>query len=278
MQGRLDFEAADVDPLGVSQATKTSTDYEVAIAAATMSLEPFAESREDKPKYPPLPLKLKDGERPLLYRGPESVCQLPCFVMAISSKVVYATAIPTNYRFVVQPQEALFCFNNRIRSDFFEVPLGMLSRCERTQERDLVVLELVVKDGRILRVGFRPEDTANLYALLVSAAFPQHLRSRFAFSHSLKGEEDGWRLYRYDVEFARMGVTSDSAQWRVVANEDGEVCSSYPGKFFVPRAVADSDVIGAARFRTRARVPALVWTQQGMGSLYRSSQPMVSFT
>ena len=275
MKGRLDLQATDIDPLGVFQSPRTTSDYDASIAAATISLD--AVVRDDKPKYPPLPIKLKDGERPLLYRGAESLCVLPCSVLTSGAAVVQGTAIPTNYRFVVQPQEALFCFNNRIRSDFFEVPMGMLVKCERTLERDLTVLELVLKDGRILRVGFRPEDTSNLFPLMMSAAFPQSIRMRFAFSHSLKGDEDGWKLYNFESEFARMGVGPESAQWRVVDNSDWQVSSTYPTRFFVPRAVSQADLAGAARFRTRSRVPALVWTQPSSGPLYRSSQPMVTF-
>lgn len=270
MEGKLDFSAAEIDPLGALQSVHVTEDYDAMLTAATVSLGMSAS--EPEVKYPSLPIRLQEGERPLLYRGPDSVCVVPCSVLTASTAVAQASAVPTSYRFVVVPHEPNFCFSNRLRSDFFEVPLGLLQKCERSQERDCTVLELVLKDGRILRVGFRAEDCANLYPLLVSAAFPQHIRSRFAFSHQLKGAEDGWQLYDCEREFARMGVSADT--WQLVNNSDWQLCASYPQRFFAPRGVIRQELEGCARFRTRGRLPALVWTQPGMGALYRSSQPM----
>lgn len=270
MEGKLDFSAAEIDPLGALQSVHVTEDYDATLTAATVSLGMSAS--EPEVKYPSLPIRLQEGERPLLYRGPDSVCVVPCSVLTASTAVAQASAVPTSYRFVVVPHEPNFCFSNRLRSDFFEVPLGLLQKCERSQERDCTVLELVLKDGRILRVGFRAEDCANLYPLLVSAAFPQHIRSRFAFSHQLKGAEDGWQLYDCEREFARMGVSADT--WQLVNNSDWKLCASYPQRFFAPRGVIRQELEGCARFRTRGRLPALVWTQPGMGALYRSSQPM----
>ena len=270
MDGKLDFSAADIDPLSAQQSVAVAEDYEASIASATISLGVSA--TEPEVKYPPLPIRLLEGERPLLYRGPDSMCVVPCSILTSNSAVAQASAVPTNYRFVVVPHEANFCFTNRLRTDFFEAPLGMLQKCERAFDRECTILELVLKDGRILRVGFRVEDCSNMFPLLLSAAFPQYIRSRFAFTHQLKGTENGWQLYDCVREYARMGVTPET--WQLVDNSSWRLCSSYPSHFFVPRTIIRQELEGCARFRTRGRVPALVWTQPGLGTLYRSSQPM----
>ena len=48
--------------------------------------------------------------------------------------------------------------------------------------------------------------------------------------------------------------------WRIsAANENGELCSSYPHELLIPSCISDKILEKAAQFRSYRRVPAVVW-------------------
>ena len=133
---------------------------------------------------------------------------------------------------------------------------------------------------------------------------------------------NGWSIYSPREEFARMGVGSRTKAWRFTdVNKDYNVgarccssetlliipvqfCATYPSRLVVPARISDSTLQYASRYRTKCRIPTLVYlhwanlvrvlfcfcisvrlfvlrltthlTQKG--TITRSSQPMVGLT
>ncbi|BEJ12617.1 hypothetical protein CspHIS471_0210770 [Cutaneotrichosporon sp. HIS471] len=87
----------------------------------------------------------------------------------------------------------------------------------------------------------------------------------------------GWYVYNPRTEFARQGVGSRTRAWRFTdINRDYSFSPTYPAKLVVPTRISDSVLAYAAKYRSKARIPALSylhWANQA--SITRSSQPMV---
>ena len=74
-------------------------------------------------------------------------------------------------------------------------------------------------------------------------------------------------------EYVRMKLPN--ATWRIsTANNDYELCSSYPKSLIVPANSDDEALLSDARERSKSRIPVLTWIHPDNGTpLCRSSQP-----
>ena len=88
----------------------------------------------------------------------------------------------------------------------------------------------------------------------------------------------GWTFYNPQEEFRRMGIPD--SKWRLTRlNNKYEFCATYPRCLAVPATVDDKQLIEAASFRSKERIPTLVWrSRTNKCSLSRSSQPLPGLT
>lgn len=86
----------------------------------------------------------------------------------------------------------------------------------------------------------------------------------------------GWDLYKYQSEYKRQGL--DTEFWRETAlNADYKMCASYPKSIVVPASISDSVLKYAAKFRSKLRIPAVVYKHHGENGnvIARCAQPLV---
>ncbi|KAI5477738.1 protein tyrosine phosphatase [Pseudohyphozyma bogoriensis] len=90
-------------------------------------------------------------------------------------------------------------------------------------------------------------------------------------------KKEGWDVYQPEKEFKRMGLGTRSSAWRVSKiNNDFEFCPTYPADIVVPAKISDSTLTYAVKYRSKGRIPGLVYLHwANLGSITRSSQPMV---
>ncbi|KAF2264894.1 phosphatases II [Lojkania enalia] len=105
-----------------------------------------------------------------------------------------------------------------------------------------------------------------------------------AFSYQPKSPEDklnGWEIYDAHREWKRLGISPKDSEkgWRISEiNKDYEYSPTYPALLVVPTKVSDSVLKYAGKYRSRARIPALVYRHPiNNCSITRSSQPMPGF-
>lgn len=71
---------------------------------------------------------------------------------------------------------------------------------------------------------------------------------------------DGWGCYNPRHEFARQGLGTRTKAWRFTdINKDYSFCPTYPSKLVVPSRISDSVLAYAAKYRSKARIPALTY-------------------
>lgn len=104
-------------------------------------------------------------------------------------------------------------------------------------------------------------STTTLSALYSSAQPP------VSSSSDSLSSKDAWSLYEPEEELYRMGATprpgsseSRSEAWRWTdVNAEFEFCATYPAKLAVPAKISDVTLRYGKTYRSKARVPALVY-------------------
>lgn len=70
----------------------------------------------------------------------------------------------------------------------------------------------------------------------------------------------GWQVYNPRTEFTRQGVGSRTRGWRFTdINKDYSFSATYPSKLVVPSRIGDAVLQYAAKYRSKARIPALTY-------------------
>lgn len=101
-----------------------------------------------------------------------------------------------------------------------------------------------------------------------------------AFSYLPKPPEDnfnGWELYDARKEWKRLGISSKDTEkgWRISEiNKDYKYSKTYPSLLVVPTKISDNVLNHAGQYRSRQRIPVLVYRHPiNNCSITRSSQP-----
>ncbi|KAF2274966.1 phosphatases II [Westerdykella ornata] len=101
-----------------------------------------------------------------------------------------------------------------------------------------------------------------------------------AFAYQPKPPEDkfnGWEIYDARREYKRLGISPKDSDkgWRISEiNKNYEFSQTYPSVLVVPSKISDNVLNYAGRFRSRQRIPVLVYRHPiNNCSITRSSQP-----
>jgi len=153
---------------------------------------------------------------------------------------------------------------------------------------------------RLVRIGLEGGRAAvdQLIATLKTVAFPgAGPQVCFAFRykpHAESGEHtypNRWDLFNAQKEFERIGFMNND-DWRIFKQDfnapktetdalfgktEGSflLSATYPEYLVLPRAMSDEQIVSAAQFRSKQRLPCATWMDRTTGAvLARSSQTM----
>lgn len=156
-------------------------------------------------------------------------------------------------------------------------------------------LQVVGKDMRIILFGFRPRTKQRriIFDELTRRLRPSRLWDLYVFTcgpSKFKNSDPRTRLHQ---EYLRIlgkinlrrissfqkdkNLLASNKWWRITdVNSNYAVCPTYPSLFIAPLSISDDEVLQAATFRARGRLPAITWCHPENGAvLARSSQPLV---
>ncbi|KAG0721169.1 Myotubularin-related protein 3 [Chionoecetes opilio] len=191
----------------------------------------------------------------------------------------------SNYRVFLQQRDATY-----------HIPLGVV---EVVECREIFFLYLLCKDTKSYKCTFPTgEQCAEWQRRLTKAlSLPQRLENVFAFAFYMWNMEEvrdlhnalaltdpeGQQSYAaraekmFDEEVRRLGFDLGGA-WRIsLANNDYQLCPTYPKKLVVPASINDNVLDFVARFRAAKRIPAVVWRHANGAVIARCSQPEVGW-
>ena len=263
----IDLKLADSDPLRVRPSPPDPLLLDSTVPPC----------QEIEPKLS-LNFPLLEGEKILLHKGNKKTDLLCCSVYLPNLPVLSGRFSLTNFRMVIDPVDNQWCYQNKVRTQFFEIPLLLIQRLEKITDKASTFLDVATKDGRALRVQISNAEQSeyNVFTSLYSGAFPQNPINRFAFFHGFSGQVDGWKLYNPGNDYARLGVNPNKpdCRWRFLDNSTGEYCETYPEILVVPKELSLITIKACASFRSRNRLPVLVWCNtRRSATLWRCSQP-----
>lgn len=225
-------------------------------------------------------------------------------VMSQSDRAVQGVLKITSYRITFTPYDASWKFGS------FELPLAAIDLITR----DGLMLLITCKDMRTLRLAMHDAysrkkgydqlpstpDFRWLNLLTLRMKPPNMIGALFAFDyHTEKAKErtvpltemtNGWFVYSPFAEYQRLGFLTahknmggggrgdDDANsvitWRLLKNSKFRFSPTYPQLMVVPSLMSEEQLVQSARFRSRARLPVVVWRHPVNKSvLARSSQP-----
>ena len=103
----------------------------------------------------------------------------------------------------------------------------------------------------------RPESTSSHDSPLSSSPTKQSSSTPTGTSSP---KPTGWQIYNPRTEFTRQGVGSRTRGWRFTdINKDYSFSATYPSKLVVPSRIGDAVLQYAAKYRSKARIPALTY-------------------
>ncbi|MES1912684.1 MAG: hypothetical protein MHM6MM_004919 [Cercozoa sp. M6MM] len=156
-----------------------------------------------------------------------------------------------------------------------QVPLGEIAAINAT--RSALDIEIRLKSG-LSRVMLEPNASAKsrdeFCERLRALAFPG-VDKMFAFSHH--ESDKGWDLFVPEREYRRLGLLAPP--FRIVrqdlaAAEEELPSMTYPSAFVVPEDFDDDALAAVCQYRSRGRLPAVVWKHpRTHATLARSAQP-----
>lgn len=217
-------------------------------------------------------------------------------VMSQSDRAVQGVLKITSYRITFVPYDSSWKFGS------FELPLAAIDLITR----DGLMLLIACKDLRMLRLAMHDAysrkkgydqlpstpDFRWLNLLTLRMKPPNMIGALFAFDYhtekaKLRGtpvpeKHNGWFVYSPFAEYQRLGFLSakKNAQddgaitWRLLKNSKFRFSPTYPQLMVVPSIMSEEQLVQSARFRSRARLPVVVWRHPVNKSvLSRSSQP-----
>lgn len=165
------------------------------------------------------------------------------------------------------------------------VPLASIQRISVAPPRQSLYVHC--KDQRIVRITLSLFEAAKhkveaLVHLLQSMAFGGGVPGLFAFRHLSSTPEGvhrsrGWAFADVRRDYERQDLTNCS-DWQLFGNEDYGI-DSYPRWLLLPRDMTAAQLAAAAGYRSRNRLPTIIYRHPAGGALLlRSAQPLAGLT
>ncbi|KAE8271758.1 hypothetical protein A4X09_0g586 [Tilletia walkeri] len=177
--------------------------------------------------------------------------------------------------------------------DTLKIPYTLINSLVRlpslpTQERHTRVYPLGVRlrTFQIYALGFDSEalatdvfETVKSYAVLRTPEqlYAFHRQPSAPSAQTSSSSHNGWKFYDPKKEFTRQGIGSRTKAWRFTdLNQTYSFSPTYPNQLVVPSRISDQTLNYAAKYRSKARIPALTYLHwANYGSITRCSQPLV---
>ncbi|EFA75615.1 GRAM domain-containing protein [Heterostelium album PN500] len=196
----------------------------------------------------------------------------------------------TNFRLYFAPYYGSK-MSKKCETEGISVPLGMIEdivKCTGFTPDKLkyYAFEIKCKDFHRIRFMHLPgssQQKANsrLYEIFEPLIFSSEYSKLFCFASnniSNLDQSKGWNIYNPSEEYQRMGIPNES--WRVTNfNNDYYYSPTYPSTMVVPKRITDLELINITSFRSKGRLPVLVWKHpKEYAVIVRSSQPVIGVT
>ena len=175
----------------------------------------------------------------------------------------------TEYRLIFKEEKPLPI---KLPENYLKYPLMSILKLEKIQnpktDYDTYVIEISLKDTRIIRFYVKDNIHSTFFLNLESARFPNDLKDLYKFTelyhNEIKKEKNyfnGWTIYDPIREFSREGVTEDNNLGLrfCYVNTKFKLCETYPEFLIEPAQLSDEELKQASLYRTKHRLPIMAY-------------------
>lgn len=191
----------------------------------------------------------------------------------------------TNFRISFTPYDRLWKFSA------FQIPLAAVNTVTREgwlvilKCKDIRTIRLAMHDAYTKTAGFNGQKNSPnirwLNLMILNMRPPSQIGALFAFNFAPVQKPNtalnGWLVYSPVAEYQRLGFLDAEItypEWRLLKNARFRFSPTYPQLLVVPASMTEEQLVESARFRSKARLPAVVWRHfDNKCVLARSSQP-----
>ncbi|RCI04412.1 hypothetical protein CU098_008094 [Rhizopus stolonifer] len=144
-------------------------------------------------------------------------------------------------------------------------------------------LSIKCRDFMMLTLSLLKEGEAqDVFDSIQKLACVNSIEQLYAYAYQPRipfTSTNGWNIYDPLKEYERMGVDVKTDTWRfTLINRDYKYSPTYPRLLVVPSKISDNTLNYAAKYRSKARIPALSYMHwHNSATITRSSQPLVGF-
>lgn len=218
----------------------------------------------------------------------------------------------TNYHVIFRPQAAHTTdASSRTARGWrmargWKISLGHISHVEEEEAQlggKYFQFNIHLKDFNIIQLSTlpgspKPADHAAIVVEKINQlCFPENPLQFVPYLHKqallassapgpAKDSDSGHVVYDPQTEYTRLGLLTlnegagDGGAWRLsAANADYALSETYPSHIIVPRVITDEALKASAEYRSKGRLPAVVWRHPATGAvLVRCSQPRSGLT
>lgn len=181
-------------------------------------------------------------------------------------------------------------FNSAVNSNFKDGNLSKYYESRSIDHYSASNIRIQCKDFTFYSFDFVNDMVANevYHKLSTQISLPKvqrNLKLFYAYSYRPNVMESnlavkGWDLFNPEEEYTRLGLANSGDEyWRVTTlNEEYKLCDTYPNLIVVPGTISDTVLKHAVRFRSKNRLPAIVYKHRLSANgniIARCAQPLV---
>ena len=117
--------------------------------------------------------------------------------------------------------------------------------------------------AKSVKMIYQTDEAINIIACLHVDEYESLYAFRYTPKHPIS-KEKGWKLFKPEHEFARMGLPNK--HWCLSElNKEYQLCDTYPSVLVLPTSCSEEVVFGSAKFRSRMRLPSLTYFYEPKG-------------
>jgi hypothetical protein len=239
-------------------------------------------------------LRASDGFTPEVIAGEQALSMVPLILedmelqrgSGILHKIeVNGVLFVTSYRLIFHRFHRTAQKSNGI---YWQIPIHLLWKVDCSAKDSIFgfggsekSITVYCKDGQIRKFNGQPQmESALLEANRTIAAIVNQRDVAFPFFYFMVRQGEGGRVrgrFNYDLhaEYNRIGLLQYPGA-KLIDQTQTPLCETYPRYIIVPSAVSTEELQRVAAYRSKQRIPAIVWCDpETHAVIARCAQPLV---
>ena len=165
----------------------------------------------------------------------------------------------TNYQII-------FTITTKKEKILFTVPMGSIHRVKENKKRPSQLDVHSKHEINYSFVFFQDKLISKAISDITKYAFPANSHQLYAYIHHALTSEAPMDIFSIQNDYKRLGL-DNAERFKELDNTKFTYCDTYPEYLVVPSKASAEDIKAVCAFRSRSRIPAIVWKHPVNGAL-----------